>query len=94
MILSFRDKRTERLASGTFQRALAGIERQALRRLAVLNAATSLQDLAGLPSNRLEALKGDRQGQFSIRINSQWRLCFVWLPGDPGPSEVEVVDYY
>jgi proteic killer suppression protein len=56
------------------------------------DAATSLTDLAGLPSNRLEALKGDRAGQHSIRINQQWRICFEWPTGAPGPSNVEIAD--
>jgi len=62
--------------------------------LAGWDAATSLADLAGLPGNRLEALKGDRVGQFSIRINDQWRICFAWPDGMPGPVEVEIVDYH
>ena len=69
----------------------AAIEKQALRRLDALNAASSLADLRALPGNRLEALKGDRKGQHSIRINDQWRLCFVW---DDGPWDVEIVDYH
>lgn len=63
-------------------------------RLDRLDAAASLADLAGLPDNRLEALKGDRAGQFSIRINDQWRICFAWPDGTPGPVEVEIVDYH
>jgi proteic killer suppression protein len=59
-----------------------------------LSAATSLIDLAALPSNRLEALKGDRRGQYSIRINRQWRICFEWPTGAKGPSNVEIVDYH
>ncbi|MCU0882177.1 MAG: type II toxin-antitoxin system RelE/ParE family toxin [Hyphomonadaceae bacterium] len=94
MIQSWRDRQTERFAAGLHVKAFSGFASQAERRLAILNAATSLDDLAALPSNRLEALKGDRVGQFSIRINQQWRVCFVWLPGDPGPAEVEIVDYH
>ena len=60
----------------------------------ILAAATSLIDLRTLPSNRLEALKGDRAGQFSIRINRQWRLCFEWPEGAPGPASVEIADYH
>ena len=67
---------------------------QAERRLAILNAATSLDDLRMMRSNRLEALRGDRAGQYSIRINQQWRLCFTWPAGAPGPSDVEIVDYH
>ena len=73
-------------------RAFHGFSDQATRRLTVLDNAASLQDLAGLPSNRLEALFGDRAGQYSIRINPQWRICFRWE--DEGPYDVEVVDYH
>lgn len=94
MILSYRDKRTKQFADGTFVRAFQGFERQGWKRLEILGAATSLADLAGLQSNRFEALKGDRTGQFSIRINQQWRICFEWPPDTPGPSNVEIVDYH
>jgi toxin HigB-1 len=94
MILSFRDKRTAAFADGEFVPEFQGFERQAFKRLEILAAATSVQDLRGLPSNRLEALKGDRAGQFSIRINMQWRLCFEWPSGAAGPSNVEIVDYH
>ena len=73
-------------------RAFNGFADQATRRLTVLENAASLQDLAGLPSNRLEALSGDRAGQYSIRINLQWRICFRWE--DDGVYDVEVVDYH
>jgi proteic killer suppression protein len=59
-----------------------------------LEAATSLEDLAALPGNRLEALKGARRGPYGIRINDQWRVCFEWRSGSPGPSNVEIVDYH
>ena len=94
MILGFRDKRSAQFASGAFVRAFQGFEQQAERRLAVLNAAPNLEALRALPSNRLEALHGSRNGQFSIRINQQWRICFVWPDGQPGPSDVELVDYH
>lgn len=94
MILGFRDKRTERFAGGENIKAFHGFEEQATKRLMILNAAASLEDLRALPSNRLEALKGDRRGQFSIRINNQWRLCFEWVAGAQGPTEVEIVDYH
>jgi proteic killer suppression protein len=94
MILSYRDRRTEAFASGTFVREFQGFDRQAWKRLEILDAAASLDDLRGLPSNRLEALKGDRGGQFSIRINMQWRICFEWESGAAGPSGVEIVDYH
>jgi proteic killer suppression protein len=94
MILNYRDRRTERFAAGETIKAFSGFTDQATKRLQILDAATSLEDLRNLPSNRLEALKGDRKGQFSIRINQQWRLCFEWPPGAPGPSRVEIVDYH
>lgn len=94
MILSYRDRRTQRFAAGETVKAFSGFEDQATRRLQVLETATSLDDLRSLPSNRLEALTGDRKGQISIRINQQWRLCFEWPPGSPGPLNVEIVDYH
>ena len=94
MILGYRDKRTEVFAGGAFVREFQGFDRQAYKRLEILEAATSLDDLRALPSNRLEALHGDREGQFSIRINMQWRLCFEWPTGSPGPSNAEIVDYH
>jgi proteic killer suppression protein len=94
MILSYRDKRTELFAGGAFVKEFQGFERQAWKRLEILEAATGLDDLRGLPSNRLEALRGARRGQYSIRINSQWRVCFEWPLGTAGPSEVEIVDYH
>ena len=92
MILSFRDKKTEAFARGEFVRAFQGFDRQGWKRLEILAAATSLNDLRGLPSNRLEALRGDRVGQLSIRINRQWRVCFRWTEGEA--SDVEIVDYH
>jgi len=94
MILGYRDKKTERFANGEMVKAFQGFADQAERRLAILNAATSLDDLRVMPSNRLEALRGDRAGQYSIRINQQWRICFEWRESDPGPSSVEIVDYH
>ena len=93
MILEYRDKRTELFAGGAFDAAFQGFERQATKRLAILNAAPSLDTLRALPSNRLEALRGEREGQYSIRINRQWRICFTWSDG-PGPTDVEIVDYH
>ena len=75
-------------------KAFFGFEAQAERRLAILNATPSLETLRALPSNRLEALRGDRAGQYSIRINQQWRVCFEWPDGQNGPSNVEIVDYH
>ncbi|MCO6388256.1 type II toxin-antitoxin system RelE/ParE family toxin [Aliihoeflea sp. 40Bstr573] len=94
MIQSYRDKKTEQFAAGDFVKAFQGFEAQAARRLSVLNAAPSLDTLRALPGNRLEALKGDRAGQYSIRINQQWRICFEWPAGEPGPHNVEIVDYH
>ena len=94
MILDYRDKRTQAFAEGQFVREFQGIMRQAYRRLEVLDAATSLDELRALRSNRLEALKSDRAGQHSIRINIQWRICFEWPRGASGPSNVEIVDYH
>jgi toxin HigB-1 len=94
MILSYRDKRTEQFGQGAFIRAFQGFDQQAERRLAILNAAPSLNTLRDLPSNRFEALRGDRSGQFSIRINQQWRICFEWPDGQAGPGNVEIVDYH
>ncbi|MCB1416331.1 MAG: type II toxin-antitoxin system RelE/ParE family toxin [Phyllobacteriaceae bacterium] len=94
MILGFRDRKTEAFARGGFVKAFSGFEAQAERRLAILNAAPSLETLRALPSNRLEALRGDRAGQYSIRINQQWRVCFEWPDGQNGPSNVEIVDYH
>lgn len=94
MILSYRDRRTARFANGEFVKAFKGFEDQAARRLSILNAALSLDTLRALPGNRLEAFKGDRAGQYSIRINQQWRICFEWPAGQIGPSNVEIVDYH
>jgi toxin HigB-1 len=94
MILSYRDNRTEAFAGGAFVREFASFDRQAFKRLEILDAAAGLDELRALPGNRLEALKGDRSGQYSIRINLKWRLCFAWPARAPGPSNVEVVDYH
>jgi toxin HigB-1 len=94
MIVSCRGRRTERLASGQRVKEFSGFARQAEMRLDRPDAVASLADLAGLPGHRLEALKGDRAGQLSIRISDQWRICFAWPDGMPGPVEVEIVDYH
>jgi proteic killer suppression protein len=94
MIVSFRDKRTRDFAAGKRVKALSGVERTARLKLDRLEAAAVLSDLASLPGNRFEALRGDRKGQYSIRINDRWRVCFEWPEGSPGPSNVEIVDYH
>jgi len=94
MILNYRDKRTREFAEGKRVREFEDFRRQAEKRLDILDAATSLADLQALPSNALEGLKGDRKGQYSIRINMQCRLCFEWPDGQAGPSNVEIVDYH
>ncbi len=94
MIVSFRDKRTREFAEGKFVKAFSGISRQAEMKLDQIEAAASLKDLAALPGNRFEALKGDRKGQYSIRINDQWRVCFEWPDRSRGPVNVEIVDYH
>ena len=94
VIVSYRDKRTKDFSSGKRIKAFWGIERAARLKLDRLEAAVELRDLSALPGNRLEALKGDRKGQYSIRINDQWRICFEWPSGSPGPANVEIVDYH
>ena len=89
----YRDKRTARFAIGERIREFQGFERQASKRLEILEAAPNLEALMLLPSNRFEALGGDRKGQYSIRINSQWRICFEWPKGATEPSNIEIVDY-
>lgn len=94
MIRSYRDRDTERLAAGERVLRWEPFRFQAEKRLRILDAANSLVDLAGLNSNRLEALKGDRKGRYSIRINDQWRICFKWPKDATGPLDVEIVDYH
>ena len=93
MIQGFRDKETEKLFRRERSKAVPqDVQRVALRKLTQLDAAAGLQDLKVPPGNRLEALSGNRTGQFSIRINDQWRVCFVWKDGHA--HEVEIVDYH
>jgi toxin HigB-1 len=94
MIQGYRDKRTRKFASGGRVKAFSGFARQAEKALDRLEAATSLGDLAALPGNRLEALSGDRAGQYSIRINDQWRIGFEWPARSLGPLNVEILDYH
>jgi toxin HigB-1 len=93
MIASYRDKRTRAFAAGERVKAFEGIKHKLGMKLDQLEAATSLRDL-DLPGNRLEALRGDRKGQYSVRVNDQWRICFEWPKGADGPVNVEVVDYH
>jgi len=93
MIVSYRDRRTEAFARGERVPAFSGFQRAAERALDRLEAATSLRDLA-TPGLRLEKLKGDYAGRFSVRVNDQWRVCFTWPDRSPGPEEVEIVDYH
>lgn len=92
MIRSFADKDTERLFGDVNVRRFQAFERQARRKLLLIDAAGALDDLRVPPGNRLEALAGDRAGQYSIRINKQWRICFRWHDGDA--IDVEIVDYH
>jgi proteic killer suppression protein len=92
MIRSFRCADTEALAKGNRVRRFVNIEAVARRKLRQLEIASRVEDLRVPPGNRLEALKGKRAGQYSIRINDQWRVCFRW--GDSGAEEVEIVDYH
>ncbi|MCX5740303.1 MAG: type II toxin-antitoxin system RelE/ParE family toxin [Proteobacteria bacterium] len=94
MIVGYKGKRTRAFAAGNRGKAFSGIERQARLKLDRLEVATSLNDLAALPGNRFEALKGDRRGQYRIRINDQWRICFEWPAASQGPENVEIVDYH
>jgi toxin HigB-1 len=93
MIVSYRDRRTEAFAQGERVAAFSGFSRAAERALDRLEAATSLRDLM-TPGLRLEKLKGNQAGRFSIRVNDQWRVCFAWPDRSPGPQEVEIVDYH
>jgi proteic killer suppression protein len=92
VIRSFKDRQTEQLYRGETPGAFRAIKSVALRKLDMLDAANRLSDLRAPPGNRLEALKGNRRGQHSIRINNQWRICFVWRDG--GAEMVEIVDYH
>jgi proteic killer suppression protein len=91
MIIGFKCKKTERLFNGDNVPSFSGFKRQAEKRLRLLDATDSLGALQALPSNRFESLSGDRSGQYSIRVNIQWRVCFTW---DEGAHDVEIVDYH
>ncbi len=92
MIKSFKDKNTEEFFGGKTAKQFSGFKKTAERKLTMLDSATELHDLLAPPANRLEKLKGERAGQHSIRINDQWRICFVWKPD--GPYAVEITDYH
>ena len=92
MIRSFRSRDTAKLFRREVVRKYAGFEKVAKRKLDHLNAATALSDLAAVPGNRFEALIGDRLGEYSVRINDRWRICFEWRDGDA--FSVEIVDYH
>jgi proteic killer suppression protein len=93
MIRSFRDALTKAVARGTTPKGFpANLVRRAVNKLTILDNATRLDDLRSPPGNRLEVLRGNRNGQHSIRINDQWRICFRWTPA--GPEDVEITDYH
>ena len=94
MIKSFASKRTARFASGEQVKEFGGFAKQARQRILLLDAAVSLRAIGEVPGNRLEALRGDRLGQYSIRINKQWRLCFEWNDKERCAEKVEIVDYH
>jgi proteic killer suppression protein len=90
----YRDRRTSRFAAGERVKEFQAFKEQAERRLDILEVTVSRDDLMRLPSNRFEALSGDRKGQFSIRINEQWRVCFEWPDGHDRPFNIEITDYH
>ncbi|MET3854444.1 type II toxin-antitoxin system RelE/ParE family toxin [Rhizobium sp. OAE497] len=93
MIRSYKDKLSQSIADGSIRKGFpADLVRRTQLMLAVLNAAADLNDLRSPPGNRLEKLAGDREGQHSVRINKQWRICFVWT--ESGPGDVEITDYH
>ena len=92
MIRSFRDKETDKVFGREFSRKFQGIAAAAKRKLDHIHAAGELADLRAIPGNRFEALAGNRSGQYSIRVNGQWRICFRWM--QPDAFEVEIVDYH
>jgi proteic killer suppression protein len=94
MIRSYRDRRTFRFVAGERVKEFESFARGARKRLLLIDAATSLRAIAAVPGHRLEALKGDRKGQYSVRINDQWRICFVWNDEERCAEQVEIVDYH
>ena len=94
MIQGYQDRLSAAFGPGEYVPAFQAFEDQGARRLSILNAARSVDTLRALRGNRLEVLSGDRAGQYSKRINRQWRICFGWPEGQAGPSDVEIVDYH
>jgi toxin HigB-1 len=94
MCQKYKDKRTKRFAEGERVKEFQAFERQAYKRLEILEASLNKETLMMLPSNRFEALGGDRQGQYSIRINDKWRICFEWPDEEEHPFNIEIVDYH
>jgi toxin HigB-1 len=94
MSQKYRDKRTKQFAEGDRVKAFQSFEKQAYKRLEILEAAPNKEALMMLPSNRFEALSGDREGQYSIRINDKWRICFEWPEEEEFPFNIEIVDYH
>jgi len=92
MIVDFRCKDTEKLFNDKYVRKFTAIERPARRKLEMIDAAHNVEDLKSPPGNRLESLRGDRKGQYSIRINNKFRICFIW--DESGARDVEIVDYH
>ncbi len=92
MIKGFKDKKTERFFAGEAVKEFSGFKKVAERKFTMLDSASEVRDLLSPPGNQLEKLKGDKAGRYSIRINDQWRICFLW--GQDGPYEVEIVDYH
>ncbi len=92
MIRSFKDKKTERFFAGETVKEFTSFKKAAERKLIMLDSVSEIRDLLSPPGNQLEKLKGNRAGQYSVRINGQWRICFVWK--EDGPQEVEIVDYH
>ncbi|MBD2148898.1 type II toxin-antitoxin system RelE/ParE family toxin [Pseudanabaena sp. FACHB-1277] len=90
----YKDKRTAKFATGDRVKEFQGFERQAYKRLEILEASPNKEALMALPSNRFEALGGDRKGQYSIRINDKWRICFEWIETENRPFNIEIVDYH
>ncbi len=94
MCSKYKNRRTKQFASGERVKAFQSFDKQAYKRLEILEAAPNKESLTMLPSNRFEALSGNRQGQYSIRINSQWRICFEWPDDEERPFNIEIVDYH